>query len=163
MSEPAIRNLLPEDYEQIADVVDSWWGGRPMRALLPRFLFEHFSPTSFAIGAVGEAQAFLIGFVSQTDPAVAYIHFVGVDPAMRGGGTGRALYERFFAEVKVLGCHEVQCITAPVNTGSIEFHRRMGFELLEGTGEVGGIPVFLDHAGPGQHRVRFRKLLFTQA
>ena len=43
---------------------------------------------------------FVCGFLSQTDPEEAYIHFVGVSPEHRGGGVGRTLYERFFAEVR---------------------------------------------------------------
>jgi hypothetical protein len=35
----------------------------------------------------------------------------------------------------------------------------MGFVLLPGSGEIDGVPVTLDHAGQGQHRVRFQKTL----
>ncbi len=154
-----IRPLEPGDYELVAPIVDQWWGGRPVRALLPRLFFEHFNPTSFIIGAPGVVTAFLIGLRSQSQPGVAYIHFVGVDPALRNCGLGRLLYERFFQVVGTIGCTEVQCITSPVNTGSIAFHRKMGFELSPGSGEVGGIPVTLNFAGEGQHRVRFRKCL----
>jgi ribosomal protein S18 acetylase RimI-like enzyme len=159
MSHHRIRTLTVEDYEHVAAVVDEWWGGRPIRALLPRLFFEHFNPTSFAIGSSAELQAFLVGFVSQTHPSTAYIHFVGVNPSSRARGLGRKLYEHYFQVVRALGCTEVHCITSPVNTGSIAFHRKMGFELLPGSGEVGGIPVALNHAGEGQHRVRFQKKL----
>jgi ribosomal protein S18 acetylase RimI-like enzyme len=154
-----IRPLAPEDYDLIAPVIDDWWDGRPVRALLPRLFFEHFHSTSFVVGSSGEVQAFLAGFVSQSHPNVAYIHFVGVDPTSRAHGLGRMLYEHFFRVVGALGCNEVQCITSPVNTGSIAFHLKMGFTLVPGSGEVNGIPVVLDHAGPGQHRVLFRKAL----
>jgi hypothetical protein len=69
------------------------------------------------------------------------------------------LYERFFQLARAMSCTEVQCITSPVNTGSIEFHRKMGFVLLPGTGEIDSIPVTLNHAGEDQHRVRFQKTL----
>jgi len=159
MTEPDIRHLAPEDYERVTAVVDDWWGGRPMRAMLPRLFFEHFNFTSFAVDAESELQAFLIGFVSQSYPSLAYIHFVGVDPASRSRGLGRKLYERFFQLASAMGCTEVQCITSPVNTGSIAFHRKMGFVLLPGSGEIDGVPVALNHAGEGQHRVRFQKTL----
>lgn len=155
----AIRPLASEDYELITAVIDEWWGGRPVRTLLPRLFFEHFNSTSFAIGATGTVQAFLVGLVSQSNPIVAYIHFVGVDPAMRTLGLGRALYECFFQVVRALGCTEVQCITSPVNANSIEFHKKMGFVLLPGSAEVDGVPVTLNYAGEGQHRVRFHKSL----
>ena len=44
---PQIRNAEPSDYERISPLVDDWWGGRQMRALLPRLFFEHFRETSF--------------------------------------------------------------------------------------------------------------------
>jgi ribosomal protein S18 acetylase RimI-like enzyme len=159
MTDPDIRHLELEDYERVTAVVDDWWGGRPMRAMLPRLFFEHFNFTSFAVDDQDKLQAFLIGFVSQSQPGVAYIHFVGVDPASRSRGLGRMLYERFFQLARAMSCTEVQCITSPVNTGSIEFHRKMGFVLLPGTGEIDSIPVTLNHAGEDQHRVRFQKTL----
>ena len=156
-----VRSLGIEDYERVTAVVDEWWGGRPMRSLLPRLFFQHFNPTSFAIDGASELHAFLIGFVSQSDPAVGYIHFVGVNPSSRGLGLARQLYEHFFQVVRELGCTEVQCVTSPVNTGSIRFHRRMGFSLLPGSGEVGGIPVAFDYDGEGQHRVQFQRALHS--
>ncbi|OVZ64283.1 GNAT family N-acetyltransferase [Pigmentiphaga sp. NML080357] len=156
---PTPRPLSPSDYKPVIARVDHWWGGRPMQALLPRLFFEHFRRTSFAVGASDAIEAFLIGFVSQTDSRIAYIHFVGVDPARRGGGLGRMLYEHFFDVVRALGCEEAHSITSPANSGSIAFHRKMGFELEPGTGQVDGVPVQLHHAGPGQHRVRFRKMI----
>jgi GNAT superfamily N-acetyltransferase len=159
MTAPPIRPLAPVDCEYITTVIDDWWGGRQVRANIPRLFFEHFNTTSFAIGPIGKPEAFLIGFVSQSQPHLAYIHFVGVDPTARKHGLGRRLYERFFELARTKGCTEIQCITSPVNTGSIAFHRRMGFSLLEGTGVVDGFPVTLNHAGEGQHRVRFQRLL----
>ncbi len=155
----AIRTLEVSDYRFIVSIVDDWWGGRPMRALLPRLFFEHFNPTSFAIGPQTAIEAFLIGFVSQSCPQLAYIHFVGVHPGLRDRGLASLLYEHFFATVQERGCSEVQCITSPSNTASIAFHRRQGFELMPGSGEIDGVPLALDYAGEGQHRVRFRKVL----
>ena len=72
--------------------------------MLPRLFFLHFEGTSFvAEDEDGELAGFVCGFLSQTDPEEAYIHFVGVSPEHRGGGVGRTLYERFFAEVRDAG------------------------------------------------------------
>jgi len=89
MPDRRIRTLTVEDYPHVTAVVDEWWGGRPVRSLLPRLFFEHFNPTSFAVGKASELQAFLIGFVSQSNQSVAYIHFVGVNPSARALGLGR--------------------------------------------------------------------------
>lgn len=155
----ALRHLEPSDYIAVSAVVDDWWGGRPMRGLLPRLFFEHFRPTSFVLEEERRLKGFLVGFRSQTDPAVAYIHFVGIAPNCRGRGYGRRLYQHFFGVVRGLGCSEVHCITSPVNSGSIQFHRHMGFEIETGNSQVDGVSVSLDHGGPGQHRVLFRKRL----
>jgi hypothetical protein len=51
----------------------------------------------------------------------------------------------------------VRAVTSPVNTGSVAFHRRMGFRLEDGDAEVGDVPVATGYDGPGQDRVRFVK------
>lgn len=154
-----IRPLESADYDRVSPVLDAWWGGRPVRQLLPRLFFEHFATTSLALVEGAELQAFLVGFRSQSEPAVAYIHFVGVAPAHRNKGCGRLLYQQFFARVTALGCTEIHGITSPVNAGSVAFHRRMGFEPIETGALRGGVPVSLDYAGPGEHRVLLRKRL----
>jgi GNAT superfamily N-acetyltransferase len=162
VTSPSIRQLESADYDRIEPVVDEWWGGRPVRGLLQRLFFEHFGPMSFFVGSDAAVEAFLIGFRSQSHPGLGYIHFVGVRPDLRGRGLGRLLYERFFEAARSSGCAEVQCITSPHNAQSVAFHRRMGFELLPGAAEVNGFPVSLNHAGPGQARVVFRKQLSNE-
>jgi GNAT superfamily N-acetyltransferase len=154
-----VRNLESDDFDVIAPLVDEWWGGRPVRGLLPRLFFEHFQPTSFALAEGKQLVGFLVGFRSQSAPTVGYVHFVGVHPGARGKGCGRLLYHSFFTVATGLGCTEARAITSPANDSSIRFHLRLGFQILPGTGEVNGYPVCLDHAGPGQHRVLLSKLL----
>ena len=91
-----IRQLSTADYPFVISVIDRWWGGRSMADKLPRLFFEHFTDTSFAAEREGGLAGFLAGFISQSRPGEAYIHFVGVDPAQRGSGLGRLLYEAFF-------------------------------------------------------------------
>jgi predicted GNAT superfamily acetyltransferase len=150
-----IRQIRPSDYWSVISVIDDWWGGRSMADKLPRLFFEHFTDTSFAAERDGELAGFLIGFVSQSRPGEAYIHFVGVRPDQRGSGLGRELYERFFAATRARGCGLVRSITSPVNRGSVRFHRQMGFSIEPGDKEVDGIPVTSGHDGSRQDRVRF--------
>ena len=154
-----VRHAEPGDYSPIIAAVDDWWGGRHMAGMLPRLYFTPFRPTSFVVEDDGAVRAFLIGFVSQTQPSQAYIHFVGVDPAYRTRGLGRLLHERFFEAVKLQGCSEVLCVTSPLNKGSIAFHGRMGFEVLPGDAQVDGVHVTTDYDGRGESRVRFRREL----
>src|SRR3984885_14802887 len=106
-----IRQLSTADYPFVSSVIDRWWGGRQMADKLPRLFFEHFTDTSFAAERDGKLAGFLAGFISQSRPGEAYIHFVGVDPAERGNGLGRLLSEAFFqaAEARAWG-------TAPAPT-----------------------------------------------
>jgi ribosomal protein S18 acetylase RimI-like enzyme len=159
MNELIIRHAEPSDYQPIIAVVDEWWGGRRMADMLPRLFFVHFRPTSFVAERNGRIVGFVIGFVSQTFPVEAYIHFAGVHPEFRKAGLGRALYERFFAAVTQLGCRTVRCVTSPVNKGSISFHCRMGFSAKESEKVVDGIPVVDGYDGEGEDRVLFSKSL----
>jgi ribosomal protein S18 acetylase RimI-like enzyme len=119
-----IRHLEERDYDAIIAVIDEWWGGRKMSHLLPRIFFIHFRPTSFAIEDGGTVIGFLSGFVSQTDPEQAYIHFVGIHPEHRMCGLGRRLYTHFFDAVRCLGCHTVRCITRHPRTQALSLFTR---------------------------------------
>jgi ribosomal protein S18 acetylase RimI-like enzyme len=122
-----IRNCDPADYRRVINVIDSWWGGRPMAAMLPRLFFIHFQETSFVADDGDELAGFLCGFRSQSYDDEAYVHLVGVDPTRRGSGLGRQLYERFFEAVAPRTI--VRAVTSPLNTQSVAFHRALGFEV----------------------------------
>jgi ribosomal protein S18 acetylase RimI-like enzyme len=122
-----------------------------MAPILPRLFFLHFEGTSFvADDDDGELAGFVCGFLSQTDPKEAYIHFVGVSPGRRGEGVGRTLYERFFAEARDHGRSLVRCVTSPGDQESIAFHEALGFEVDR---------VVEDYDGPGEDRVLLLKRL----
>jgi GNAT superfamily N-acetyltransferase len=154
-----IRPIRPSDYQPVISVIDDWWNGRHVADMLPHLFFEHFTDTSFAAERDGELVAFLIGFRSQSRPAEAYIHFVGVHPDERGHGLGRQLYEHFFAAVRARDCRLVRAVTSPVNRSSVQFHERMGFVIEPGDANVSGVPVTVGYDGTGQDRVRFTKHL----
>jgi predicted GNAT superfamily acetyltransferase len=154
-----IRPLSMADYPVVISVIDQWWGGRPMVGKLPRLFFEHFTDTSFAADRDGRLAGFLAGFISQSRTGEAYVHFVGVDPAQRGRGLGRLLYEAFFRAAQARGCVLVRAVTSPLNRGSVAFHRQIGFQLEPGDAEVDGIPVSSGYDGPGGDRVRFIRSL----
>jgi ribosomal protein S18 acetylase RimI-like enzyme len=146
-----IRQAKPADYGRVIQHVDAGWGGREMASMLPRLFFVHFEGTSFVAETNdGELAGFLCGFVSQTEPDEAFVHFLGVAPSRRGSGLGRELYERFFESVRAQGRTLVRCVTSPANESSIEFHRALGFDV-ERT-----VP---DYDGPGEDRVLLVKRL----
>ena len=143
-----IRHAEPADYGRVIAVVDQWWGGRAMAAMLPKLFFVHFRDTSFVAEADGELGGFLCGFRSQTFDDEAYIHFVGVDPERRASGLGRTLYERFFAAIAPRTV--VRAVTSPVNERSVAFHRALGFDVDR---------VDEDYDGEGEARVLLVKRL----
>lgn len=144
-----IRNAEPSDYPRVISVIDEWWGGRPMAPMLPKLFFIHFRDTSFVAEDDAALAGFLCGFRSQTHADEAYIHFVGVDPAHRGGGLARMLYERFFEAVAPRTT--VRAVTSPRNEGSLAFHRALGFEVER---------IDEDYDGRGESRAL---LLFTES
>jgi ribosomal protein S18 acetylase RimI-like enzyme len=145
-----VRHAEPGDYAGVIEVIDRWWGGRPMAAMLPKLFFIHFRDTSFVAEDDEGLAGFLCGFRSQTYADEAYIHFVGVDPARRGSGLGRALYERFFAAVAPRTV--VRAVTSPVNERSVAFHQALGFAIDR---------VDDDYDGRGEARVLLVKDLST--
>jgi ribosomal protein S18 acetylase RimI-like enzyme len=154
-----VRRAGVEDYAGVVAAVDAWTRGRFVGVALPRSFFQHFADTSLLLSTNGELSGVLVGFRSQAQPRVAYLHYLAVAPKARRQGHARVLCQAFFARALELGCEEVQSIAPPFNTSLIAFHRELGFEVLDGGGFSCGVAVFPDFAGAGQHRVLFRKSL----
>ncbi|MFA9432717.1 GNAT family N-acetyltransferase [Egicoccus sp. AB-alg2] len=70
-----------------------------------------------------------------TDAYPAHLH-VDLLPEAQGQGLGRALVERFCAEVAAAGAPGVHLGVAASNLGAQAFYRRLGFMPLETTGEA---------------------------
>ncbi|MFH8445273.1 GNAT family N-acetyltransferase [Streptomyces sp. NPDC018026] len=165
-----VRQALVTDHRTIVECVRRWWGdsrtpeqAHELSLLLPKLFLQFFSGTSLVLEDDTGIRAFLVGFYSADDEDEAYIHFVGVDPALRGQGVARGLYTTFFQRAAEAKRRHVRAITSPANTGSIAFHRAMGFVLEEGDHRIDGLPVHSDYDGPGQNRVCFRKELTPRA
>ena len=154
-----IRNLSPKDYQPIISIVNNWWGGRNMSSMLPKLFFIHFHNTSFLAQLDNKIVGFLVGFLSQTYPQQAYIHFVGIHPNFRNQGIGRQMYQKFFHTVKQFGCSQVKCVTSPLNKNSIAYHLRMGFEIEPSETQQEGVPYHLNYDGAQEDRVLFVKQL----
>ncbi|MFI9047785.1 GNAT family N-acetyltransferase [Streptomyces sp. NPDC053427] len=159
-----LRRPAGSDHPRLQVALAEWWGGQGGAAgalqrqlLVPRLFLQHFAETSCLVErADGTLHAFLIGFLSQTEPKAAYIHFVGVHPEGQRSGVGSALYHRFFDTVRALDRTQVRCITSPTNHNSIAYHTRMGFRLEPGDHvDDHGVPVHRDYDGPGLDRVSF--------
>ncbi len=158
MNDDGMRRAVTDDHREMVRAIQEWWGdsrdpqqARELSLLLPKLFLQHFSATSLVV--VDDERglaAFLVGFHSPDHPREAYIHFVGVAPSRRRDGLARALYEHFFETARREGRDRVRAVTSPQNTGSIAFHRALGFELEKADDES---TVFKDYDGPGQARV----------
>ncbi len=147
---PALRFRRPveADHARIVRLVDEWWGGRRMRARLPRLWFRHFTGTSWiAETEDGRLAGFLVGFVSPDRPDEAPVHLAAVDPNLRRRGIGAALYERFAAEVRARGVRRVTVVVPPDDRAALAFHSALGFrpEAGPGTRRLYGTPAFPDY------------------
>lgn len=136
-----------------------WWNGRDLTSMLPKVFFIHFHNTIFIAELKNEFVGFLVGFFSQTDETVGYIHFVGVHPNYRETGIGRLLYQKFYDACKTNNRSIVKSCTSPINKLSIQFHQRMGFEIEPGDGMIDGVPVTLNYLAQNDSKVLFRKEL----
>lgn len=143
------RTARADDYDAIVRAVDNWWG-RPVTASLPRLFLDHFWSTSRVVENEQGLAAFLVAFISPSQPHLAYLHFVGVRPDRRRGRLAQGLYEDFADYALERGCTELRAITAPGNDVSIRFHQRIGFTVSQ-TAE--------DYNGPGRPMITFRRAL----
>lgn len=155
----AMRNGKALDHEKVVSVIPTWWGGRDLSSMVLKVFFVHFNNTIFIAESGDGLVGFLVGFMSQSEEKVGYIHFAGVHPQFRELGLGRWLYEKFYAACVANDRSIVKSCTSPVNRLSISFHRKMGFEIEAGNGIVENVPVTLDYLGKGNPKVLFRKIL----
>ena len=140
-----IRRAAPPDHARIIGVVDDWWGGRPMTAMLPRLFLDHFASTSLVVeSGDGDLAGFLVGFLSSDQVGMAYVHFAGVSPTHRRRGLAAELYKQFFQLARAAGATQVKAVTSPLNETSQRFHRAIGFAISD--------PV-IDYDGAGNDRV----------
>jgi len=156
-----IRKADPLDHATIMCALQDWWGGRDLTAMLPKLFLNHFNDTSFVAENNDRMIGFLIGFLSPSLKLKneAYVHFMGVHPDFRKKGIGKTLYERFFEICRRHGRTIVRACTSPVNRSSVEFHERIGFQLDPGDDEIEGFPVTRDYNRPGDHKIRFTKII----
>lgn len=143
-----MRPMTKADFDQIVTVIDTWAGGMSRDLGHPLF-FHELGELNQVVFVDGVLVGFLLGFITPKTPPVGYVHLVGVHPAHRRGGHGRALYAAFEESVRARGCATVKGITTVANEASIHFHRSIGWRAEE----------VVDYAGPGRNRVVLTKAL----
>ncbi|MCI3245638.1 GNAT family N-acetyltransferase [Streptomyces spinosisporus] len=144
------------DIRQVLSDHARYWGERDLRHLHLLALVQEFGETCLVARAAddgghegegGGVLGYLIGFV--TPDRTGYVHLVATRDDARGTGLGRELYAAFTEAARRQGAVRLKAITSTGNTGSVAFHRSLGFEVR--TEE--------DYNGPGETRVVFRRAL----
>jgi len=146
-----LRPLTAGDFARAREVADGWFG-HPVGLTMHRLFFDQLG----SWGVVAETSddparmvGVLLGLRSLPEPDLAYVHFHMVDPERRGEGLGRALYVEFARRMTADGCTRIRALATPQRTGSVRFHRALGF-----VGEV-----HLGYLGPDQDRIVFERAL----
>ncbi len=141
--EIAIQPMTLSDMAVVLAELDRFWGGRDMRFLHQKVLVQEFGDTCLtARGPDGQITGYLIGFPAPR--RLGYIHAVAVRDSARGSGCGQALYRAFATAVAAHGADRLKAITNVINTGSVAFHRRLGFDVRKVEDYDGpGIPMMV--------------------
>lgn len=147
-----IRAITKADFDEIVSVLDRWWGGPSREQAHPIFFYE-LGEHALIAESEGQLVGFLLGFhatpFGDVEPKTAYVHLVGIHPDHRRRGVGKQLYDAFIARARGAGALRMKAITNIGNDGSIEFHRALGFDVVENH----------DYAGPRRGRVVFTRAL----
>ncbi|GAA1121489.1 MULTISPECIES: GNAT family N-acetyltransferase [Kitasatospora] len=139
------------DLHQVLADHHRYWGERDLRSLHLDALVHEFGETWLVARADDGIHGYLIGFT--TPDGTGYVHLVATRDDTRGTGLGRRLYATFAAIAHRHGARRLKAITSPGNTGSIAFHRSLGFEAT----------AVEDYSGPGRTRVVFHRPLPFEA
>jgi len=139
--------LSPEDkplvFSEILADLPAFWGERDIRALHQPAWFRQFAADAVVVREHERLSGYLLGTVSAH--GLAYVHLIATRVDQRGRGIGRLPYNTLLSGARQHGATRAQAITTTSNTGSIAFHRRLGFSA----------DVVPDYAGPQQPRVLF--------
>ena len=142
-----IRTAHVTDIQQVLADHPRYWGERDLRRLHLLALVQEFPSTCLVATAEDGIRGYLVGFV--TPQRTGYVHLIATRDDARGTGLGRRLYAAFTDAARQQGAERLKAITSTGNTGSIAFHRSLGFDAT----------VVEDYDGPGETRVVFSRVL----
>ncbi|MFJ7965425.1 GNAT family N-acetyltransferase [Streptomyces sp. NPDC096324] len=133
------------DFHQVLADHSRYWGGRDLRSLHLLALVREFGATCLVARAEDGIRGYVFGFV--TPDGTGYAHLIATRDDARGSGLGRRLYTAFAAAAELQGARRLKAITSVENTGSIAFHRSVGFDVR----------ITDDYNGPGRAMAVFRR------
>ncbi|MEU1819360.1 GNAT family N-acetyltransferase [Streptomyces roseifaciens] len=140
-----IESADAADFHQILADHSRYWGERDLRSLHVLALVQEFGPTCLVARAADGIRGYVFGFV--TPDGTGYVHLIATRDDARGTGLGRRLYTAFAEAAEGLGAQRLKAITSVTNTGSIAFHRSLGFNAK----------TVDDYDGPGRPMAVFHR------
>jgi len=135
------------DFHQVLVDHPRYWGERDLRSLHLVALVQEFGSTCLVARADDGIRGYIFGFV--TPGGTGYVHLIATRDDSRGTGLGRRLYTAFAEAAQRHGARQLKAITSPQNTGSIAFHRSLGFDTK----------IVDDYNGPGRTVAVFHRAL----
>ncbi|WP_063731635.1 GNAT family N-acetyltransferase [Streptomyces sp. RTd22] len=135
------------DIHLVLEQHSRYWGERDLRKLHLVTLVHEFPSTCLVARADDGVRGYLLGFVTPT--GTGYVHLIATRDDARGTGLGRRLWEAFTDAARQQSAQRLKAITSVQNTGSIAFHRSLGFTAR----------IVEDYDGPGRPMVVFDRLL----
>ncbi|WP_079177991.1 GNAT family N-acetyltransferase [Streptomyces mangrovisoli] len=133
------------DFHQVVTDHPRYWGERDLRALHLLALVQEFGSTCLVARAEDGIRGYVFGFV--TPDGTGYVHLIATRDDARGTGLGRRLYAAFAEAAERHGARQLKAITSIENTGSIAFHRSLGFDAK----------IVGDYNGPGRDMAVFHR------
>ncbi|MFE0421529.1 GNAT family N-acetyltransferase [Streptomyces sp. NPDC058953] len=133
------------DFHQVVADHPRYWGDRDLRSLHLLAMVQEFGATCLTARAEDGIHGYVFGFV--TPDGTGYVHLIATRDDARGTGLGRRLYGAFAEAAAGQGAERLKAITSVENTGSIAFHRGLGFhtEIVD------------DYDGPGRPMAVFHR------
>ncbi|MCX4767760.1 GNAT family N-acetyltransferase [Streptomyces sp. NBC_01275] len=133
------------DFHQVLADHPRYWGERDLRSLHLLALVQEFGSTCLVARSEDGIRGYVFGFV--TPNGTGYVHLIATRDDARGTGLGRRLYTAFAEAAEGQGARRLKAITSIGNTGSIAFHRRLGFDT----------DIVDDYNGPGRTMAVFHR------
>lgn len=135
------------DFHEVLSDHPRYWGERDLRSLHLLALVQEFGSTCLVARAEDGIRGYVFGFV--TPDGTGYVHLIATRQDSRGIGLGRRLYTAFAEAAARHGAQRLKAITSVQNTGSIAFHRSLGFDAK----------IVDDYDGPGVTMAVFHREL----
>ncbi|MEW1776033.1 GNAT family N-acetyltransferase [Streptomyces sp. NPDC086777] len=133
------------DFHRVLADHPRYWGERDLRSLHLPALVREFGSTCLVARAEDGIRGYVFGFV--TPDGTGYVHLIATRDDARGTGLGRRLYTGFAEAAERHGARRLKAITSVRNTGSIAFHRSLGFDA----------EIVDDYHGPGRAMAVFHR------